>query len=56
MFQGKVALVIEPAVDIITNQVDTLQQKGIDAIALGSAAGVGNKSTNFCRVFKVQTY
>ena len=34
MFPGNVALVIEPAVAIITNQVDLLQRKGIDAIIL----------------------
>ena len=52
MFPGKVALVIEPAVAIITNQVDSLQKKGIDAIALGSSAGSSRKSANFRRVFK----
>lgn len=52
MFPGKVALVIEPAVAIITNQVDSLQKKGIDAIALGSPAGSTRKSASFQRVFK----
>ena len=52
MFPGKVALVIEPGVAIITNQVDSLQKKGIDAIALGSPAGSTKKSANFRRVFK----
>ena len=52
MFPGKVALVIEPAVAIITNQVDSLQKKGIDAIALGSPAGSSRKFANFRRVFK----
>jgi len=36
---GKVSLVIEPAVAIIINQMETLCCKGIDAIALGNAAG-----------------
>ena len=32
-------MVIEPVVAIITNQVEALQKKGVDAIALGRAAG-----------------
>jgi len=52
MFPGKVALVIEPAVAIITNQVDLLQRKGIDAIILGPPAGSSRKSANFRRMFK----
>ena len=36
---GKVSLVIEPAVAIISNQIEVLQSKGIDAVALGNAAG-----------------
>ena len=47
---GKVAIVIEPVVAIITNQVDSLTTKGIDAVALGRAAG-NSKSRNFHRVF-----
>ena len=48
---GKITLVIEPVVAIITNQVLSLRAKGIDAVALGRAAGA-NKLTNFRRVFK----
>ena len=47
---GKVAIVIEPVVAIITNQVDSLTTKGIDAVALGRAAG-NSKSRNFHREF-----
>ena len=47
----KITLVIEPVVAIITNQVLSLRAKGIDAVALGRAAGA-NKLTNFRRVFK----
>ena len=36
---GKVSLVIEPVVAIISNQIEVLQSKGIDAVALGNAAG-----------------
>ena len=43
---GKITLVIEPVVAIITNQVLSLRAKGIDAVALGRAAGA-NKLTNF---------
>lgn len=42
----KVSLIIEPVVAIIINQVETLQRKGIDAIALGNAAG-SKRSANF---------
>jgi len=35
---------------VITNQVDALHKKGIDAIALGNAAGT-DKSSNFRRLF-----
>ena len=48
---GKITLVIEPVVALITNQVLSLRAKGIDAVALGRAAGA-NKLTNFQRVFK----
>jgi len=48
---GKISLVIEPVVAIILNQVDALQHKGIDAIALGPAAG-SRRSANFRRVFQ----
>ena len=48
---GKVSLVIEPAVSVITNQVDSLQKRGIQAIALGRAAG-SSKSANYHRVFE----
>ena len=48
---GKISLVIEPVVAIIINQVETLQCKGINAVALGRAAGT-NKSANFRRVFQ----
>ena len=48
---GKVSLVVEPAVSVITNQVDSLQKRGIQAIALGRAAG-SSKSANYHRVFE----
>ena len=48
---GKVSVVVEPVVAIIINQVETLQRKGIDAIAMGRAAGT-KKSANFQRVFQ----
>ena len=48
---GKITLVIEPVVAIITNQVLSLRAKGIDAVAIGRAAGI-NKLPNFRRVFK----
>ena len=48
---GKVTLVIEPVVAVITNQIQSLRSKGIDAVALGRAAG-SNKLANFRRVFK----
>jgi len=35
---GKVTLVIEPVVAIIMNQIQLLQSKEIDAVALGSIA------------------
>ena len=38
---------------VITNQVDALQKKGIDAVALGRAAG-NSKSSNFRQVFQDQ--
>ena len=50
-FPGKVSLVVEPAVSVITNQVDSLQKRGIQAIALGRAAG-SSKSANYHRVFE----
>ena len=46
---GKICLVVA----VITNQVDSLQKKGIDATALGRAAG-NSKSSNFCWVFQGQ--
>ena len=49
---GKISLVVEPVVAVITNQVDALQKKGIDAVVLGPAAGIAEKSINFCWVFK----
>ena len=48
---GKITLVIEPVVAIITNQVLSLRAKGVDAVALGRDAGI-NKVPNFRRVFK----
>ena len=43
---GKVTLVIEPVITIITNQVLSLRAKGIDAVAVKRAADA-NKLTNF---------
>ena len=48
---GKVTVVIESVVAVITNQIQSLRSKGIDSVALGRAAG-SNKLTNFKRVFK----
>ena len=44
-------MVIEPVVAVITNQIQSLQSKGIDSVALGRAAG-NSKLANFRRVFK----
>ena len=44
-------VVIEPVVAVITNQVESLKNKGIDAVALGRAAN-SKKSVNFRRVFQ----
>ena len=41
----------EPAVSVITNQVDSLQKKGIQAIDLARAAGK-SKSVNYHQVFE----
>ena len=51
---NKVCIVVEPLVAIINNQVDALQRKGIDALALGGAAG-NLKSKNYRRVFNGNT-
>ena len=48
---GRLMLVIEPAVAIISDQLNTLTCKGIDAVALGPAAGKMGKE-NFYRVLK----
>ena len=48
---GKVSIVIEPVVAIINNQVEALKNKGIDAVALGRAAG-NKKSSNYRRVLQ----
>ena len=48
---GRLTLVIEPVVAIISDQLNTLTCKGIDAVALGPAAGKKGKE-NFYRVFK----
>ena len=39
MNPGKITLVIEPLIAVITNQIQNLTLKGIDAFALGGAAG-----------------
>jgi len=49
---GKVSLVIEPVVAIITNQIEALQSKGIDAVALGNAAGDELRSKKSLRIFR----
>ena len=50
---GKVTLVIEPVTAVITNQVKSLQSKGINAVALGNSAGNPSLQTaNFRKVFK----
>ena len=48
---GKVTVVIEPVVAVITNQIQSLRSKRIDSVALGRAAG-NSKLANFRRVFK----
>jgi len=42
-----ISLVVEPVVAVITNQVDALQKKEIDAVALKNAASNADKSPNF---------
>lgn len=51
MNPGKITLVVEPVVAVITNQIQSLKSKGIDAFALGRAAGK-SKLANFRKVFK----
>jgi len=51
LYPGKVSLVVEPVVAVITNQVDALQKKGITALALGNAAGK-KKSANYRHIFQ----
>ena len=48
MNPGKITLVVEPVVAVITNQIQNLKCKGIDAFALGRAAGKCT-STKFSR-------
>lgn len=48
---SKFCIVIEPLVAIINNQVEALQRKGIDTVALGGAAG-NMRSKNYHQVFK----
>ena len=49
---GKVSLIIELVVAIIKNQIEALQNKGIDAVALGSIAGDELRSKNSRRVLQ----
>jgi len=51
LYPGKVSLVVEPVVAVITNQVDALLKKGITALALGNAAGK-QKAANYRRIFQ----
>ena len=51
MNPGKITLVVEPVVAVITNQIQNLKAKGINAFALGRAAGK-SKLGNFRKVFK----
>ena len=51
MNPGKITLVIEPMITVITNQIQNLKLKGIDAFALGGAAGE-NSQMNFCKVLR----
>ena len=53
MNPGKITLVVEPVVAVITNQIQNLKSKGMDAFALGRAAGK-SKLANLCKVFKSQ--
>ena len=48
---GKVMLVIEPVLAIISDQINTLTSKGVGAVALGRTAGKRTKE-NFHRVFR----
>ena len=53
LMKQKISLVIEPVVALILNQVESLQRKGINAVALGSSAGSSTrKSSNFRQVFQ----
>ena len=51
MNPGKITLVIEPMIAVITNQIQNLKLKGIDAFALGGAAGK-NSQMNFRKVLR----
>jgi len=46
---GKLTLVVEPLVAVITDQVRSLRDMGLDVVALGGAAG-SRRLTNFHRV------
>ena len=51
MNPGKITLIVEPVVAVITNQIQNLKAKGINAFALGRAAGK-SKLANFRKVFR----
>jgi len=52
LMKQKVCLVIEPVVAVILNQIESLQRKGINVVALGAAAGSSTKkSNNYRQVF-----
>ena len=46
---GKLTLIVEPLVAVITDQVRSLRNMGLDVVALGGAAG-SRRMTNFHRV------
>ena len=50
LYPNKVTLVFEPVVAVVTDYMNSLCSKGIDAVALGRAAGK-HKVTNFRKVF-----
>ena len=50
--QQKFTLVVEPSVTLIQEQTESLQAKGIDAVALGSPAGQTARSVSYQRLFQ----
>ena len=44
---GKVTLVIAPVIAIVSDQINTLTSKGIDAVAVGKTP-ISTKNKTFC--------